>query len=160
MADNDYAVGLLVEKIATSPYKNNTLIFVIEDDAQNGGDHVDAHRSIAYLVGPYVKQGAVRINTHTIRSSMVSTMVAILGLESLGLTDGLAKPMSDVFDKSLQSWTYSAIVPEVLRTTTLPLPPWTAKNSLSLTERVLAFATPRGDARSWEKAMVDSELYR
>ena len=59
MADNDYAVGLLVEKVSKSPYKDNTLIFVIEDDAQDGGDHVDAHRSVAYIVGPYVKQGAV-----------------------------------------------------------------------------------------------------
>src|SRR5262249_16330559 len=47
MADNDYAVGLLVQKLASSPYKDNTLIFVIEDDAQDGPDHVDAHRSIA-----------------------------------------------------------------------------------------------------------------
>ncbi|PYS46565.1 MAG: hypothetical protein DMG13_29695 [Acidobacteria bacterium] len=56
MADNDYAVGLLAQKIANSPYKDNTLIFVIEDDAQNGPDHIDAHRSIAYVIGPYVKQ--------------------------------------------------------------------------------------------------------
>ena len=59
MADNDYAVGLLVEKVARSRFKDNTLVFVIEDDAQNGADHVDAHRSVAYVVGPYVKQGAV-----------------------------------------------------------------------------------------------------
>lgn len=153
MADNDYAVGLLVEKIANSPYKNDTLVFVVEDDAQNGGDHIDAHRSIAYVVGPYVKQGAV-VSTPYNTVSMMSTMVAILGLEPLGLTDGLAKPMSDVFDETSQSWTYNAIVPEVLRTTSLPLPPRTAKNSLPLTERVLAFAKPRGDAASWEKAMA------
>ena len=59
VADNDYAVGLLIQKIANSPFANNTLIFVIEDDAQDGGDHVDSHRSIAFVVGPYVKRGAV-----------------------------------------------------------------------------------------------------
>jgi hypothetical protein len=58
VADNDYAVGLLIQKIANSKYANNTLIFVVEDDAQDGGDHVDSHRSTAYVVGAYVKQGA------------------------------------------------------------------------------------------------------
>jgi hypothetical protein len=59
VADNDYAVGRVVEKVAQSSYANNTLIFVIEDDAQNGGDHVDAHRSTAFIVGPWVKQHAL-----------------------------------------------------------------------------------------------------
>jgi hypothetical protein len=59
MVDNDYALGKLVEKVANSKYKHDTLIFVIEDDAQDGPDHVDAHRTIAYVVGSYVKQGAV-----------------------------------------------------------------------------------------------------
>ena len=51
IADNDYAVGLLVEKVARSKYGKDTLIFVIEDDAQNGADHVDAHRSLALSQG-------------------------------------------------------------------------------------------------------------
>jgi len=58
-SENDYAVGLVVQTIANGPYKNATLIFVIEDDAQDGGDHVDTHRSVAFIAGPYVKQGAV-----------------------------------------------------------------------------------------------------
>jgi hypothetical protein len=64
IADNDYAVGLIAQKIANSPvYKDNTLIFVIEDDSQDGGDHVDSHRSIAFVIGPYVKQHAVVFNS-------------------------------------------------------------------------------------------------
>src|SRR5579862_7371620 len=59
MADNDYALGLLVEKVAHSRYKDDTLIFVVEDDAQDGPDHVDAHRTVALVAGPYVRQGAV-----------------------------------------------------------------------------------------------------
>ena len=55
MADNDYAIGLLAQKIAASRYKDDTLIFIIEDDAQDGPDHVDAHRSVGYVVGPFVK---------------------------------------------------------------------------------------------------------
>ena len=52
IADNDFAVGLLIETVAHSRYKDDTLVFVIEDDAQDGGDHMDAHRSTAFIVGP------------------------------------------------------------------------------------------------------------
>lgn len=153
MADNDYAVGLLVEKVAKSPYKDTTLIFIVEDDAQNGGDHVHAHRSIAYVVGPYVKQRAV-VSTPYTTVSMVGTIRHILGLDPLGLTDGLAAPMADVFERTRRPWAYTAIVPEVLRTTQLPLPDRTEANSLPLTARVLAFATPRHDAAYWERVMA------
>ncbi|MDE3137139.1 MAG: beta-propeller fold lactonase family protein, partial [Acidobacteriota bacterium] len=59
IADDDYAIGLLVQQIAHSPYAKDTLIFVVEDDAQNGPDHVNAHRTVALIAGPYVKQHAV-----------------------------------------------------------------------------------------------------
>jgi hypothetical protein len=61
--------------------------------------------------------------------------------------------MTDVFEETLRPWTYSALVPEVLRTTELPLPPRTASNSLPLTDFVLAFAQPRHDAAYWQQAM-------
>jgi hypothetical protein len=64
-ADNDYAVAKLIEKVAKSRYKSDTLIFIIEDDSQNGADHVDSHRSTAYVVGPYVKDGAVISEKYT-----------------------------------------------------------------------------------------------
>jgi YVTN family beta-propeller protein len=153
MADNDYAVGLLVEKVSKSPYKDNTLIFIIEDDAQNGGDHVDAHRSIAYVVGPYVKQGAV-VSTPYSTVSLLRTIEEVLGLEPMGLTDGLASPMADAFEDTLRPWPYAAIVPQVLRTTNLPLPPETASISLPLTKYAKAFAKPRRDAVYWEQVMA------
>jgi DNA-binding beta-propeller fold protein YncE len=120
MADNDYAVGLLIEKIANSPFKDNTLVFVVEDDAQNGGDHVDAHRSIAYIVGPYVKHGALISKPYT-TVSLLHTMSEILGLEPMGLNDGLSDFM-DVFDHHQKKWVYTAVVPKILSTTKLPLP--------------------------------------
>src|SRR6202030_3426432 len=92
VADNDYAVGLVAQKIAASQYKGNTLIFVIEDDAQDGGDHVDAHRSIAFIVGPYVKQGAV-VSTPYNTINFVRTMEDILGIAPLNLNDATALPM-------------------------------------------------------------------
>ena len=70
-ADNDYAVGLLVQKIASSRYANNTLVFVIEDDSQDGADHVDSHRTVAFVAGAWVKQGALvstRVQHHRLRA--------------------------------------------------------------------------------------------
>jgi YVTN family beta-propeller protein len=120
-ADNDYALGLLVETVAKSKVADSTLIFVLEDDAQNGPDHVDAHRSPAFIIGPYVKQYAL-VSTHHTTVSMLRTIEEILNLPPMGLNDGLAEPMSDVFDLTQTRWTYRAIVPEILRTTQLPLP--------------------------------------
>jgi DNA-binding beta-propeller fold protein YncE len=120
-ADNDYALGLLAETIAKSKVADSTLIFVLEDDAQNGPDHVDAHRSPAFIIGPYVKQHAL-ISTHQSTVSMLRTIEEVLNLPPMGLNDGLAEPMSDAFDPSQQTWTYRAIVPDILRTTKLPLP--------------------------------------
>jgi YVTN family beta-propeller protein len=121
IADNDYAMGRLVEKVAHSKYAKDTLIFVIEDDAQNGPDHIDAHRSMAFVVGPYVKQRAVisrRFNTVT----LLRTMEDILGIKPLGLNDALQKPMAEVFSTRQADWTYAARVPAILRTTQLPVP--------------------------------------
>jgi YVTN family beta-propeller protein len=157
MADNDYAIGLLVEKVSKSPYKDDTLLFIVEDDAQNGGDHVDAHRSIAYIIGPYVKQGAVVATLYT-TVSLLRTIEEILGLEPMGLTDGLAEHMADTFEETLRSWTYSALVPEVLRTTQLPLPAKTAQNGLPLTEHSLVFAKPRRDAAYWQRVMAGQDF--
>jgi hypothetical protein len=96
VAANDYAVGLLVAKIARSAYANNTLIFVVEDDAQDGGDHVDSHRSTAFVVGAYVKQGAL-VSTQYTTVDFVRTIEDVLGLASLNLNDALARPMADIF---------------------------------------------------------------
>jgi len=122
VADNDYAVGLLAEKIAHSRYKKDTLIFVIEDDSQDGGDHVDSHRSIAFVIGPYVKQKAV-VSTAYTTLSMLRTIEEILGLGNLSLSDSSANPMADVFDKKQKRWIYDAVASALLYNTQLPLPP-------------------------------------
>lgn len=130
MADNDYALGLIVEKVAKGPYKDSTLIFVIEDDAQDGPDHVDAQRTIAFVAGPYVRQGAV-VSRHYTTVNMLRTIVDVLGAEPMGLQVALAEPMSEVFAKSGGAWDYNAIVPDILRSTDLPLPPATTVQSVS-----------------------------
>ncbi len=121
-ADNDYAVGLLVQKIAHSRYAKDTLIFVIEDDSQNGADHVDSHRSVAWIIGPYVKHHAV-VSTPYNTLDFIRTMEAILGLKPLNISDALAAPMADVFDVNQSpSWTYRTTASAALADTGLPLP--------------------------------------
>ena len=120
MADNDYSLGLIVERIARGKAAGSTMIFVIEDDAQNGADHVDARRSLAYVIGPYVRQKAL-VSTRYTTISILRTIEALLGLEPLGLNDALAAPMAEVFDPSQVQWSYRAEAANVLRTTQLPI---------------------------------------
>ncbi len=121
VADNDYAVGLVADKIAHSRYKDDTLIFVIEDDAQDGADHVDAHRSTAYIIGPYVKQRAVVSHPYN-TVNMIRTMEDILGIGRLNLNDAVAIPMADVFDIGQRQWNFTAAPSPLLYNTQLPLP--------------------------------------
>ena len=122
VADNDYAVGLLIQKIAKSRYKDNTLVFVIEDDAQDGADHVDAHRSIAFIVGPYVKQNKVVSSAYN-TVDFIRTIEEILGIKPLNLNDAIAVPMTDVFTTELKPWSFTATPsPLLTANTTLPLP--------------------------------------
>jgi YVTN family beta-propeller protein len=141
-ADNDYAVGLLVDKIAHSKYADSTLIFAIEDDSQDGADHVSSNRSTAYIVGPYVKHGAVA-SAHYTTVSMLRTIEEILGLEKLGVHDSGLPPMTEAFDTSLASWTFNAVPAPVLFNTQLPLTT-AAKINLS------AIPKPTHDAAWWE----------
>lgn len=115
--DNDLAVGLLVQAIAQSPFAANTLIIVTEDDCQDGPDHVDSHRATAYVVGPYVKKGAV-VNTHYSQVSALRTIEDVLGTEHLNLNTAYQRPMTDVFDTSAPAkWTFVAEASTVLQTT-------------------------------------------
>jgi hypothetical protein len=132
------------------------LIFVIEDDAQDGPDHVDAQRSIAYVVGPYVKQGAVVSERYT-TVSMVRTIEALLGVAPASLYSAVTAPMAEVFDLNQSTWSYNAVVPDLLRTSQLPVPRATAENSLPRTNRVLAYATDRRTAAYWQKRIGDMD---
>jgi YVTN family beta-propeller protein len=120
-ADDDYAVGLLVEAVAKSPYASNTLIIITEDDSQDGPDHVDSHRSTAYAVGPYVKQGAV-VSTRFSQVNVLRTIEDILGTAHINLNTAFQRPMADVFNiTSSGSWTYTPVASTILKTTTLNL---------------------------------------
>jgi YVTN family beta-propeller protein len=122
-ADNDYAVGLLVQTVAHSPYAKDTLIIIIEDDSQDGADHVDSHRATTYFVGPYVKQHAV-VSTRYSQPSVLRTIEDIFGTEHINLNTYYARPMADAFDiKSSGTWTFNAVASTLLKLTTLGLDP-------------------------------------
>ena len=108
--------------MAKSRYAADTLIFVIEDDSQDGPDHVDAHRSTAYVVGPYVKQGAV-VSKYYTTVSMIRTMEDILGLEHLNLNTATTRPMTDVFDLARRRGVLRLGLRRCLADTQLPLSP-------------------------------------
>ena len=92
VADNDRALGMIVERVSRSKYWKESAIFVLEDDAQNGPDHVDAHRSTALIISPYIKRNSV---DHTMYSTtgLLRTMELILGLPPMSQYDASATPM-------------------------------------------------------------------
>jgi phospholipase C len=96
VAENDLALGRLVEAVSLSKYWATTAIFVLEDDAQNGPDHVDAHRSIAFVASPYTKRGYVDSTMYT-TSGMLRTMELILGIPPMSQYDAAATPMFNSF---------------------------------------------------------------
>ncbi len=96
VADNDLAMGRVLEALSNTPFWKKMTVFIVEDDAQNGHDHVDAHRTVALLAGPYVRRKA-SIHTMYSTSSMLRTMELILGLEPMSQFDAAAQPMYACF---------------------------------------------------------------
>jgi len=112
VADNDYALGMLVEGVSRSKYWPKTAIFVLEDDAQNGPDHVDSHRSPAFVISPYVKRGTVDSTLYN-TTSMLRTMELILGLNPMTHFDAGATPMTRLFGMAADTKPYSAEKPRI-----------------------------------------------
>ena len=110
MADNDYALGLIVEGLTKSKFWDKMAIFVIEDDAQNGPDHVDSHRSPAFIISPYTKRGAID-STFYNTTSMLRTIELILGLRPMTMFDGGARPMVGSFQVTPNTAAYTAEKP-------------------------------------------------
>ncbi|WP_165235028.1 bifunctional YncE family protein/alkaline phosphatase family protein [Aquisphaera insulae] len=96
VGDNDLALGMVVEALSRSRFWRETAIFVIEDDAQNGSDHVDAHRTVALAISPYIRRGTIDSTMYS-TSSMLRTMELILGLEPMSQFDASARPMFAAF---------------------------------------------------------------
>lgn len=112
VADNDLAVGLFVEYLSKSPIWKETAVFIVEDDAQNGADHVDAHRSIAFVAGGFVKRGFVDHTMYS-TSSMLRTMELILGIPPMSQYDAAATPMWRCFTPTANTKPFQSIIPAV-----------------------------------------------
>lgn len=111
VGSNDLALGRMVEAISHSRFWPETAIFVIEDDAQNGPDHIDCHRTVGLVISPYVKQGWVD-STHYTTASMVRTMEVILGLPTMTQYDRAATPMYRCFQSHANLWAFQALTPQ------------------------------------------------
>lgn len=108
LADNDLAFGRVVEALSHSKFWNQMAIFVLEDDAQNGPDHVDAHRSPAFVISPYTRRHAVDSTMYS-TSSLLRTMELILGLKPMTQFDAAATPMYQVFQPTPDLTPYKAL---------------------------------------------------
>jgi len=111
-ADNDLAVGRIIDYISHSPVWSSSAIFIEEDDAQNGVDHVDGHRSPGYIVSPYAVQGGPTDHTYYTQVNMTRTIEQILGVPPMNQFDLVASPMRTAFVKgtpppdNFQPWTH------------------------------------------------------
>ena len=112
VASNDQALGQIVEGVSRSRFWKDTAIFVIEDDAQNGPDHVDAHRTVGLVISPYVKRNAVD-STQYSTASLIHTMEMILGLPPMTQYDRAATPMLGCFTAAPDMTAYADIGPKV-----------------------------------------------
>ena len=111
VADNDYAVGRLVEAISSSVYWRDTAIFIVEDDAQAGPDHVDSHRSVGLAISAYNRPGALIHKFHN-TVSMIRTIELLLGIAPMNQLDASAVPM-DIFQETPDLTPYKAILPTI-----------------------------------------------
>ena len=138
VADNDLAVGMFIEHLSKSPVWKESVVFILEDDAQNGPDHVDAHRSTAYVVGPYVRRNYV---DHTMYSttSMLRTIELILGIPPMSQYDAAAEPM----------WRSFTNKPDLTAFTALP-------NNIDLSEKNTAVNELSRKSAQFNFAKVDA----
>jgi YVTN family beta-propeller protein len=111
-ADNDYAVGMLVEGVSKSRFWTSTAIFILEDDAQNGPDHVDSHRSPAFVISPYVRHGVVDSSMYN-TASFLRTMEFLLGLRPMTHFDAGARPVTAAFQATPDPAPYAAEKPRI-----------------------------------------------
>ena len=135
VADNDYALGKLVEEISNSPYWKDTAIFVLEDDAQDGPDHVDAHRSPGFVISAYNRPGALVHDFHN-TVSLIRTLELCLGLPPMNFLDAHAVPV-DVFTAAPDLTPYRAALPEIALDNLMPpkKPSETMRSYMKMTEQ-------------------------
>jgi YVTN family beta-propeller protein len=112
VADNDWAVGLFIEHLSKSKIWKESAVFIVEDDAQNGPDHVDAHRTTAYVTGGFVKRGYVDHTMYS-TSSILRTIELILGMPPMTQYDAAAEPMWRCFSSTLNLTPFTSVPAQI-----------------------------------------------
>ena len=131
VAENDLALGRLVEAVSKSRFWPTTAIFVVEDDAQNGPDHIDAHRTVAFVVSPFARRGAVDSTLYS-TSSMLRTIELILGLSPMSQFDAAAMPMVASFQSRPNEAPYACRPAQVSLDERNAATAWGAEKSLAM----------------------------
>lgn len=131
VANNDWAIGQLVERVSHSKYWKETAIFIIEDDAQDGADHVDARRTVGLVISPYTKRQAIDSTLYT-TSSMLRTMELMLGLPPMTQYDAAAMPMYASFTDTPDMTPYEALAPMIDVNEKNTMNAWGAKKSMEM----------------------------
>jgi YVTN family beta-propeller protein len=149
ISDNDYATGLLVDKISHSKWWSSTAIFLVEDDSQIGADHVDYHRSICLVMSPWAKHGYVS-HVQTSLPSLFRTFEQILGLPPMNRYDALAPALFDVFTTHPDETPYAAL-PRTVPDLTNPPNTASARYSALMDFRGPDRNSELGDILSWER---------
>lgn len=130
VAENDLALGMLIEGITRSKFWPETAVFIVEDDAQNGSDHVDAHRTVALVISPYTQHGKVDSTMYS-TASMLRTMELILNLKPMSQFDAAARPMYNSFQARPNLAGYTHVVPDVDMKAKNTASAWGARLSLT-----------------------------
>jgi DNA-binding beta-propeller fold protein YncE len=150
VADNDLAVGRLVEAVSNSVYWKDSAIFVVEDDAQAGPDHVDSHRSVLLLASPFARRGAVD-HTFYSTSSVLRTIELILGLPPMSQYDAAAPPMYNAFQGVPNLAPYRVA---------MPIPPLDEKNQVASFGSASSLAMDFSDADRTPEALLNDIVWR
>ncbi len=131
VADNDIGLGMVIEAVTKSKFWPETAVFIVEDDAQNGSDHVDAHRTIAFVVSPYIKRGTTDSTLYS-TTSMLRTMELILGLRPMSQFDATAMPMFSSFQSTPDLTPFKPRTPTIDTTEKNTASSWGARESLAM----------------------------
>jgi hypothetical protein len=140
VADNDLALGRIVEAISKSSFWKETCILVTEDDPQNGFDHIDGHRTVGMVISPYTKRGEV-VSTYYSQINMVKTIENILGLPPMNQLDMAAEAMTDCFTGKADFTPYEAV-----------------PNNIPLDRLNPPLSSLTGDALYWAKRSLEQDL--
>jgi YVTN family beta-propeller protein len=151
VASNDHAIGEIVDAVSHSPYWASTAIFIVEDDSQNGPDHVDSHRSPGIIISPYTQANSL-VHTFYSTPNMDRTMEDLLGMDHLGFNDANAGSMDDVFSKQPNLKPYDVLIPGVLCKP--PVDPTLVPDCQNpvMRSRITPTVTPLHDGQWWIKA--------